>query len=382
MVRVPLKPTTGRQYSLPPRAQFAPLVLSVVVALLTMLGGARAARAATASLPANAPIIGVGTTVYIDLSLSAGNGTEAADIDINFNSAIVRVNGDAVVGPLGPGCQLTTNANNPGVVRLGLACVNAVSISSGVLLRIPIQSLVPGTTGLAVARCSLNEDAIPCTPVNGGLTVTVPTPTATVPPPTSTRTAAVPPTPVMAALAMQSSAPSSMVTGQQYLVSVTMRIRETRPGRPPRRTASARRTRTTISPGGMNRVLLGTADSIAPGQDKVFSWTVTAPATAGTYEFPVALVRDGVTWFGDLTTNLAIAVSAPTPTSTATRTATPTQPDVGPDGGLSQRGGRLATLGDSDGRRAAVQRTGDDAQQWRHDVDGGVQLSAGRDQSL
>jgi hypothetical protein len=74
---------------------------------------------------------------------------------------------------------------------------------------------------------------------------------------------------------------------------------------------------------GMNRVLLGAADSIAPGQDKVFSWTVTAPATAGTYNFQWRMVRDGVTWFGDLTTNLAITVSAPTPTSTATRTATP-----------------------------------------------------------
>src|SRR5262245_53908891 len=110
-----MKPTTERQYSLPPRSQFACRALSVVVALLTTLGGARAARAATASFPANVPIVGAGTTVNIDLSLSAGNGTEAADIDVNFNSAIVRVNGDAVVGPLAPGCQLTTNANNPGM---------------------------------------------------------------------------------------------------------------------------------------------------------------------------------------------------------------------------------------------------------------------------
>ncbi|MDO8682740.1 MAG: glycosyl hydrolase, partial [Armatimonadota bacterium] len=46
----------------------------------------------------------------------------------------------------------------------------------------------------------------------------------------------------------------------------------------------------------------------APGQQKTFTFIVTAPSTAGTYNFQWRMVQDGVQWFGDLTPNVAVTV--------------------------------------------------------------------------
>jgi hypothetical protein len=58
----------------------------------------------------------------------------------------------------------------------------------------------------------------------------------------------------------------------------------------------------------MNRVGLASGDSVAPGQQKTFTWTVQAPATAGTYNFQWRMVQDGVTWFGNMSANVAVVV--------------------------------------------------------------------------
>src|SRR4030095_9597375 len=126
--------------------------LGFMVAVLGLLAGVSAAHAATATLPTNAAITGIGATTTVDLSLNSGAGTEAADIDIAFNSG--------------------------GIGAIGVACVNAVS-ANGVFVRLTFQSIATGTSALNITRCSLNEDAIACAMVNGQLAVTVPTPTAT-----------------------------------------------------------------------------------------------------------------------------------------------------------------------------------------------------------
>src|SRR4030095_3080746 len=131
--------------------------LGFMVAVLGLLAGVSAAHAATATLPTNAAITGIGATTTVDLSLNSGAATEAADIDIAFNSGVIAVSGDAVTGPLTNGCQVTTNAANSGVVRIGVACVNAVS-ANGVFVRLTFQSITTGTSALNITRCSLNED--------------------------------------------------------------------------------------------------------------------------------------------------------------------------------------------------------------------------------
>jgi len=64
---------------------------------------------------------------------------------------------------------------------------------------------------------------------------------------------------------------------------------------------------------GMNRVYLNPSDSIAFTNLKTFTWTVTAPATPGPYNFQWQMVHDvGATenWFGALTENVSMTVSA------------------------------------------------------------------------
>ena len=128
----------------------------------------------------------------------------------------------------------------------------------------------------------------------------------------------------MSALAILASCPTTMTAGQQNVVTVTMRNNGNTTW-----TAAQGYRLGAINPydnfnWGMNRVMLGASDSIAPGQDKVFTWVVTAPATAGIYNFQWRMVRESVAWFGDLSSNVAVLVNGPAPTST--RTSIPPSP--------------------------------------------------------
>jgi uncharacterized protein affecting Mg2+/Co2+ transport len=59
---------------------------------------------------------------------------------------------------------------------------------------------------------------------------------------------------------------------------------------------------------GNDRVLLSAGESVAPGQSKTFTFNVTAPTAAGTYNFQWQMVQENVAWFGDKTTNVAVTV--------------------------------------------------------------------------
>jgi uncharacterized membrane protein len=102
-----------------------------------------------------------------------------------------------------------------------------------------------------------------------------------------------------------------MTAGQQYPVSVTMQNTGTATW-----TEGALYRLGSANPygnslWGSGRVVLGSGESIGPGQQKTFNWTVPAPSTPGTYNFQWRMVRDGVAWFGDLTANAVVTVSAP-----------------------------------------------------------------------
>jgi RHS repeat-associated protein len=60
---------------------------------------------------------------------------------------------------------------------------------------------------------------------------------------------------------------------------------------------------------GLSRVDL--ASSVAPGQQYSFTGNLTAPATAGTYNFQWQMGQEGVQWFGALTPNIVVTVTAP-----------------------------------------------------------------------
>ena len=54
---------------------------------------------------------------------------------------------------------------------------------------------------------------------------------------------------------------------------------------------------------GMNRVAIGA--TVAPGQQRSVTWTVTAPATPGVYNFQWRVLREFVEWFGDFSAERA-----------------------------------------------------------------------------
>ena len=106
------------------------------------------------------------------------------------------------------------------------------------------------------------------------------------------------------------SVPASMTAGQSYNVSVTMKNMGTNTW-----TKSAGYKLGSQNPadnslwlGSSNRVYLADADAVATGQQKTFSFSVTAPAAPGTYNFQWKMVQEGVAWFGGLSTNVSVTV--------------------------------------------------------------------------
>ena len=59
---------------------------------------------------------------------------------------------------------------------------------------------------------------------------------------------------------------------------------------------------------GTNRGLLSDTDSINQNQSKTFTYNITAPATAGVYNFQWKMLQEYVEWFGGATLNLPIQV--------------------------------------------------------------------------
>jgi plastocyanin len=117
--------------------------------------------------------------------------------------------------------------------------------------------------------------------------------------------------PADAAAFVSQSVPSSMTTGQTSTVSVTMQNTGTATW-----TESGLYRLGSSNPQdnftwGTNRVLLNNGDAIAPGQTKTFTFNVTAPAAAGNYNFQWRMVHDNVAWFGAVSTNVVISVTAP-----------------------------------------------------------------------
>jgi Ig-like domain from next to BRCA1 gene len=120
------------------------------------------------------------------------------------------------------------------------------------------------------------------------------------------------------------SVTASMVTGQTYSVSVTMSNTGTTTWTPAANYRLGSQNPQDNSTWGMNRVNL--ASEVAPGAQATFTFTVTAPATPGTYNFQWRMVQDGVAWFGASTVNVAVTVSQPASGSLSVNFAAQTAP--------------------------------------------------------
>ncbi len=112
--------------------------------------------------------------------------------------------------------------------------------------------------------------------------------------------------PPNAAQFISQSVPSSMVTGQVYPVSVTMKNTGTNTWTSAAAYSLGSQNPISNSTWGANRFALPA--SVAPGATATISINVTAP-TPGSYNFQSQMVQDGVAWFGDYSTNVVVAVA-------------------------------------------------------------------------
>jgi hypothetical protein len=141
---------------------------------------APAARGATVSVPANTTIT-VGSTVQVEVDIDDATGLEGADLALTYDPNVVLVTGNAALTTLSSGCMPVSNTSVSGSLQVSLACQSPLS-GGGALLTIPMQGQIGGSSAVSFTRCDINEDAIPCTPVNGSVTVVTPTPSETATP--------------------------------------------------------------------------------------------------------------------------------------------------------------------------------------------------------
>jgi len=118
-----------------------------------------------------------------------------------------------------------------------------------------------------------------------------------------------PPSPVNNAAFVSQSIPTAMTPGQTSTISVTMKNTGS--------TVWDNNTSYPYSLGsqnpqdnmtwGVGRVSVGDTP-VQPGQQKTFTFTVTAPAVPTSYNFQWRMVQDGKEWFGAFTDNVVITV--------------------------------------------------------------------------
>jgi len=111
---------------------------------------------------------------------------------------------------------------------------------------------------------------------------------------------------------------TTMVPGQTYNVSVTMRNTGTSTWTPDGDYQLASENLPDNQRWGLNRVNLTT--TVLPGSDATFNFTVTAPAT-GSHSFQWRMVQQGVERFGALTTNVSVQTVNGPPTVNLTSPA-------------------------------------------------------------
>ncbi len=109
---------------------------------------------------------------------------------------------------------------------------------------------------------------------------------------------------------------TSMITGQTYQVSITLKNTGTTTWTKINKYRLGSQNARDNLTWGISRVDLSDADSISSNQQKTFNFTIKAPSAPGNYNFQWRMLKEGVEWFGDLTSNVSVNVSVTTTPST------------------------------------------------------------------
>jgi hypothetical protein len=146
--------------------------------------------------------------------------------------------------------------------------------------------------------------------------------------------------------------PTTMVAGQTYSVSVTMKnTGNTTWTSAANYKLGSQNPQDNITWGG--RIYLAAGESVAPNATKTFTFNVKAPTNVSSVNFQWKMVEELVQWFGDTSTNVAITVTQPvvaTPAPTPIVTPVPTPATVNgvtvvsPNGGETYKAGSSMTV--------------------------------------
>ncbi|MEW6370594.1 MAG: RHS repeat-associated core domain-containing protein [Pseudomonadota bacterium] len=119
--------------------------------------------------------------------------------------------------------------------------------------------------------------------------------------------------------------PTTMVTGQTYTVTVTMRngYGSTSIWGEYNQFRLGSQNPQDNGTWGINRALIRPGIQVAPGVSYTFNFSVTAPSIPGDYNFQWRMLKEGVAWFGAITPNRSIKVVAPTNSAQVVSQAVP-----------------------------------------------------------
>jgi hypothetical protein len=104
------------------------------------------------------------------------------------------------------------------------------------------------------------------------------------------------------------SVPSAMEPGQTYSVSVSFKNTGTIAWTEAGQYRLGAQGPQDNGNWGFNRVYLSSGESVAPGQSKTFTFSITSPITPGKYNFQWQMVQEYVQWFGNYSTNVVVPV--------------------------------------------------------------------------
>jgi len=109
------------------------------------------------------------------------------------------------------------------------------------------------------------------------------------------------------AVFVSQTVPSTMTAGRTYSVSVTMQNIGLSTWTAATSYRLGSQNPQDNGTWGLGRV--GLSNSVPPGASYTFVFNVTAPATAGTYNFQWMMLQEFVMWFGQLSTNVPVVVT-------------------------------------------------------------------------
>ena len=176
------------------------------------------------------------------------------------------------------------------------------------------------------------------------------------------------------------SVPSSLLTGETRTVSVTFHnAGDTTWTRADDYRLGTQNPQDNTTWTGGTRILLGTGDSIAPGQSKTFTFDITAPSSPGTHNFQWKMLREGFDWFGAKSQNVAIDVEAPEDDAAFVSQSVPSSLSVGETRSVSVT---MQNTGDTTWTRADDFRLGTQNPQDNTTWTGGTRILLGTGDSI